>query len=176
MRSLPADTRSAKPMVLPMRTLQRSRTRGCQHRGARLWLDEQPWQRQSRRYDQQRAGGRLDHRSDRSGTTATIENLFNYEWELTKSPAGAHQWTPKNSEAQGTVPDAHDSSKRHAPMMLTTDLALSHRSDLQRDLEAVLREPGRIRRRLRSGVVQANTPRYGTRTCGTSARGFPTSS
>jgi len=53
-----------------------------------------------------------------------FENLFDYEWELTKSPAGAHQWTPKNSDAQGTVPDAHDSSKRHAPMMLTTDLAL----------------------------------------------------
>ena len=52
------------------------------------------------------------------------ENLFDYEWELTKSPAGAHQWTPKNSEAQGTVPDAHDSSKTHAPTMLTTDLAL----------------------------------------------------
>ena len=53
-----------------------------------------------------------------------FENLFEYEWELTKSPAGANQWTPKNSEAQGTVPDAHDPSKRHAPMMLTTDLAL----------------------------------------------------
>jgi len=53
-----------------------------------------------------------------------LENLFTYDWELTKSPAGAHQWTPKNPEAQGTVPDAHDSSKRHAPTMLTTDLAL----------------------------------------------------
>ena len=53
-----------------------------------------------------------------------FENLFSYEWELTKSPAGAHQWTPKNAEAQGTVPDAHDASKRHAPMMLTSDLAL----------------------------------------------------
>ena len=53
-----------------------------------------------------------------------FENLFKYEWELTKSPAGANQWTPKNAEAQGTVPDAHDPSKRHAPMMLTTDLAL----------------------------------------------------
>jgi catalase-peroxidase len=53
-----------------------------------------------------------------------LENLFKYDWELTKSPAGAHQWTPKNPEAQGTVPDAHDTSKRHAPMMLTTDLAL----------------------------------------------------
>ena len=53
-----------------------------------------------------------------------FENLFSYEWELTKSPAGAHQWTPKNAEAQGTVPDAHDASKRHAPMMLTSDIAL----------------------------------------------------
>ena len=53
-----------------------------------------------------------------------FENLFNYEWELTKSPAGAHQWTPKNGDGAGLVPDAHDSSKSHAPMMLTTDLAL----------------------------------------------------
>ncbi|HTZ87236.1 MAG TPA: catalase/peroxidase HPI [Solirubrobacteraceae bacterium] len=53
-----------------------------------------------------------------------LENLFEYEWELTESPAGAKQWTPKNPEAQDTVPDAHDASKRHAPMMLTTDLAL----------------------------------------------------
>ena len=53
-----------------------------------------------------------------------FENLFGYEWELTKSPAGANQWTSKSPEAQGTVPDAHDPSKRHAPMMLTTDLAL----------------------------------------------------
>ncbi|HEY2152125.1 MAG TPA: catalase/peroxidase HPI [Vicinamibacterales bacterium] len=53
-----------------------------------------------------------------------LDNLYNYEWELTKSPAGAFQWTPKNPEAQGTVPDAHDPSKRHAPVMLTTDLAL----------------------------------------------------
>ena len=53
-----------------------------------------------------------------------FENLFGYEWELTKSPAGAHQWTPKEASAQGTVPDAHDPSKTHAPMMLTTDLSL----------------------------------------------------
>ena len=53
-----------------------------------------------------------------------FENLFGYEWELTKSPAGAHQWTPKNGAGNGTVPDAHDPSKRHSPSMLTTDLAL----------------------------------------------------
>jgi catalase-peroxidase len=53
-----------------------------------------------------------------------LDNLFKYDWELTKSPAGASQWVPKNAEAQGTVPDAHDPSKRHTPVMLTTDLAL----------------------------------------------------
>ncbi len=53
-----------------------------------------------------------------------LDNLHKYDWELTKSPAGANQWKPTNPEAQGTVPDAHDPSKRHAPMMLTTDLAL----------------------------------------------------
>jgi catalase-peroxidase len=51
-------------------------------------------------------------------------NLFGYEWELTKSPAGAHQWRPKNGAGAGTVPDAHDPSKRNAPSMLTTDLSL----------------------------------------------------
>jgi catalase-peroxidase len=53
-----------------------------------------------------------------------FENLFGYEWELTKSPAGAHQWKPKGDAGVGTVPDAHDPSKRHAPAMLTTDLSL----------------------------------------------------
>jgi catalase-peroxidase len=53
-----------------------------------------------------------------------FENLFGFEWELSKSPAGAHQWKPKNGGGSGTVPDAHDASQRHAPTMLTTDLAL----------------------------------------------------
>lgn len=53
-----------------------------------------------------------------------FENLFGYEWELTKSPAGAQQWKPKNGEGAGLIPDAHDASKTHAPFMLTTDLAL----------------------------------------------------
>ena len=53
-----------------------------------------------------------------------FRNLFGYEWELTKSPAGAHQWTPKDGAGSGTVPDAHDPSKHHSPAMLTTDLSL----------------------------------------------------
>ena len=53
-----------------------------------------------------------------------FDNLFNYDWELIKGPGGAWQWTPKDESAQDTVPDAHDASKKHAPMMLTTDLSL----------------------------------------------------
>jgi catalase-peroxidase len=53
-----------------------------------------------------------------------FDNLYNYEWELTESPAGAKQWTPTDASASDKVPDAHDGSKRHAPVMLTTDLAL----------------------------------------------------
>ncbi|MGB6975275.1 MAG: catalase/peroxidase HPI [Terracidiphilus sp.] len=53
-----------------------------------------------------------------------LVNLFGYDWELTKSPAGAHQWTPKNHGGEGTVPDSHDASKSRAPSMLTTDLSL----------------------------------------------------
>src|SRR5213078_841959 len=53
-----------------------------------------------------------------------FENLFGYEWELTKSPAGAHQWVAKGGAGAGSIPDAHDPSKRRAPTMLTTDLSL----------------------------------------------------
>ncbi len=53
-----------------------------------------------------------------------FENLFRYDWELTKSPAGAWQWTPKNPEAEGTVPDAHDPARRHKPIMTTADMAM----------------------------------------------------
>ncbi|WP_425234847.1 catalase/peroxidase HPI [Ulvibacterium sp.] len=61
-----------------------------------------------------------------------FENLFGYEWELTKSPAGAHQWKPKDGAGAGTVPDAHDSEKKHAPFMLTTDLALRMDPDYEK--------------------------------------------
>ncbi|MGK7397358.1 MAG: catalase/peroxidase HPI [Candidatus Cyclobacteriaceae bacterium M3_2C_046] len=53
-----------------------------------------------------------------------FENLFSYDWELTKSPAGAHQWKPKDGAGEGLIPDAHDPAKRHAPFMLTTDISL----------------------------------------------------
>jgi catalase-peroxidase len=92
--------------------------------------------------EEQGLGWRNSHGSGKGGDTITsglegawtneptkwdngfLENLFKYDWDLTKSPAGAQQWVPTNPEAQGTVPDAHDPSKRHVPIMLTTDLAL----------------------------------------------------
>lgn len=61
-----------------------------------------------------------------------FENLFGFEWELTKSPAGAHQWTPKNGMGAGTVPDAHNPNKSHAPIMFTTDLALRMDPDYEK--------------------------------------------
>ena len=63
-------------------------------------------------------------RTPTTWSNSFFENLFGYEWELTRSPAGAHQWRPKGGAGAGTVPDAHDPSRRHAPAMLTTDLAL----------------------------------------------------
>jgi len=68
-------------------------------------------------------------------------NLFGYEWELTKSPAGAHQWQPKHGMGAGTVPDAHDPSKRHAPMMLTTDLSLRFDPDYEKISRHFLENP-----------------------------------
>ncbi len=59
-----------------------------------------------------------------------FDHLFGFEWELTKSPAGAHQWKPKDNGGAGTIPDAHDATKKHAPFMLTTDLVVAIRSDL----------------------------------------------
>jgi len=92
--------------------------------------------------EEQGLGWRNSHGSGKGGDTITsglegawtneptkwdngfLDNLYKYDWDLAKSPAGAWQWVPTNPEAQGTVPDAHDPSKRHAPVMLTTDLAL----------------------------------------------------
>ena len=70
-----------------------------------------------------------------------FENLFGFEWELTKSPAGAHQWRPKNGGGEGTVPHAHDSSKRIAPSMLTTDIALRADPDYEKISRRFLENP-----------------------------------
>ncbi|MGD1061523.1 MAG: peroxidase family protein, partial [Methanomassiliicoccales archaeon] len=73
-----------------------------------------------------------------------LKNLFGYEWELTKSPAGANQWKPKSGAGSGTVPDAHDPSKRHAPSMLTTDLALRFDPVYERISRRFLENPNQL--------------------------------
>ena len=95
-----------------------------QHRGAGPRLEEQA-------FGTGKGGDAITSGLEVTWTTTPTKwsnnffsNLFGYEWELTKSPAGAHQWKPKHGAGAGTVPDAHDPSKRHAPSMLTTDLAL----------------------------------------------------
>ena len=89
-------------------------------------------------------------------------NLFGYEWELTKSPAGAQQWTPTHGAGAGSVPDAHDPSKRHAPSMLTTDLALRFDPVYEKIARRFYENPDTVRRRLRPGLVQADSPRHGS--------------
>ncbi|HXZ37167.1 MAG TPA: peroxidase family protein, partial [Thermodesulfobacteriota bacterium] len=73
-----------------------------------------------------------------------FRNLFGYEWELTKSPAGAHQWKPKGGAGAGTVPDAHDPSKRHAPGMLTTDLSLRFDPAYEKISRCFMENPGQF--------------------------------
>ena len=90
------------------------------------------------------------------------DTLFGYEWELGHSPAGAQQWHPKGGAGADTVPDAQDPNVRHAPMMATTDLALLTGPGVPEDLGAVPRQPRRVRRRLRPGLVQAAAPRHGS--------------
>jgi catalase-peroxidase len=73
-----------------------------------------------------------------------FENLFGYEWELTKSPAGAHQWVAKGGAGAGTIPDAHDPSKRHAPTMLTTDLSLRFDPAYEKISRHFMRNPAQL--------------------------------
>ena len=73
-----------------------------------------------------------------------FENLFGFDWELTRSPAGAHQWTPKDGGGAGAVPDAHDASKAHAPMMFTTDLALREDPDFLAISKRFHEDPARL--------------------------------
>ena len=88
-----------------------------------------------------------------------FQNLFGYEWELTKSPAGANQWTPKGAEA--AVPHAHDPSKRIAAFHADHRPLAAFRPCLRKNLAALHGESGSVRRRIRPGVVQADAPRHG---------------
>ena len=90
-----------------------------------------------------------------------MENLHGHEWELTKSPAGKSQYTPVNAAEVATVPDAHDPARKHAPMMLTTDLSLREDPVYAPIRKTLPGESGGPRRCLRQGLVQAAAPRHG---------------
>jgi len=89
-------------------------------------------------------------------------NLFSYDWELTKSPAGAHQWdTEEWRKAMARCRNAHDPSKRHAPSMLTTDLALRFDAAYEKISRRFYEHPEQFAERVCAGVVQADSPRHG---------------
>ena len=89
-----------------------------------------------------------------------FDNLFGFEWELTKSPAGAKQWKAKGAAA--TIPDAYDPSKKHVPTMLTTDLSLRFDPAYEKISRRFHAASGSVRGRLRPRLVQAHPPRHGS--------------
>ena len=124
MPSLPAGTRSEKRMALPMRASMSA----PEPEGATIEEQGFGWKNT---FGSGNGAATISSGLEGAWTTTPtkwsnnyFDNLFGFEWELTKSPAGAQQWTPKNGAGAGTVPDAHDPSKKHAPFMLTTDLSL----------------------------------------------------
>ena len=100
----------------------------------------------------------MDNYPQLNGVIIIFENLFGYEWELTKSPAGAQQWTPKGGEGAGTVPDAHDPSRSHAPIMLTTDIALIEDPIYEAISRRFYENPDEFADCLCESLVQINTP------------------
>ena len=105
-----------------------------------------------------------------------FENLFGYEWELTKSPAGAWQWVAKDGAARARSRTPHDPSERTPPTMLTTDLALRVDPAYEQISPALPGAPRRVRRRVRQGLVQAAAPRHGAGLALPRARGSPSRS
>jgi catalase-peroxidase len=100
-----------------------------------------------------------------------FENLFGFEWELTKSPAGAHQWVAKDGAGAGTIPHAHDASKRHRADHAHHRPVAARRPGLREDLAPLPRQPRPVRRCLRARLVQAHAPRHGSACALPRARG-----
>ena len=140
---------------------RRRRPRGRPDRGAGPRLEEHLRHRQGRRRDHQRPRGHLDQHPDPLGQRLLREPLrLRVGADARAPPAPTSGW-PKDGAGAGTVPDAHDAAKSHAPTMLTTDLVAAVRPGLRADLAALPGEPRRVRGRLRPRVVQADPPRHG---------------
>ena len=140
------------------------------HRGAGPRLEEQLRQRQGRRHDHQRPRGRLDHRPDQVGQRLLREpvrlRVGADEEPGRRAPVDARRIPP----AASTVPDAHDPTKRHAPMMTTADMALRMDPVYEKISRRFHENPAGVRRRLRPRLVQADAPRHGPASRATSAR------
>ena len=94
-----------------------------------------------------------------------LKNLFKYEWELTKSPAGAHQWRPKDGAGAGTIPDAHDPDKKHAPFMLTTDLSLRFDPEYEKISRHFLENPEEFKEAYQKAWFKLTHRDMGPKTC-----------
>jgi catalase-peroxidase len=137
----------------------RERARGREDRSAGPGLGQQLRHRHRRRFHRQRPGRDLDA-DPAQWSNDFFENLFKFEWEQTRSPAGAIQWEAKGAEA--VIPDAFDPSKKRKPTMLTTDLSLRFDPAYEKISRRFPRTPG-LRRRLRPRLVQADPSRHGPR-------------
>ena len=140
--------------------VRRSRARGCGHRRAGSRLGQQL--RAGHGADTITSGLEVTWSSTPTQwSNAFFDNLFGFEWELTKSPAGAHQWVAKDGAGAGTIPGPAEDSPRRAPTMLTTDLSLRLDPEYEKHLAPLPRAPGRVRGRVRACVVQAHPSRHG---------------
>jgi catalase-peroxidase len=152
-------TPSARPTARPTRTSTSAPSPRRPARGAGPRLEEHVRHRQGRGRDHQRPRGHLDHHAD-PWDNSFFENLFGYEWELTKSPAGAHQWQPKDGAGAG--PSRPRRTRRSAPADDADDRPLAA---LRPGYEPISRRfhenPDELRRRLRPRLVQADPPRHG---------------
>jgi catalase-peroxidase len=138
----------------------RSASPRARDRGAGPGLEERAGQRQGRAHHHQRHRRRVEAQPDPLGH-GYFETLFGYEWELTEEPGGRAPVAPQGRCGGSTVPDAHDPSKRHAPMMTTADMALRMDPIYEQISRRFLAESAGVRRRLRAGLVQAHPPRHG---------------
>jgi catalase-peroxidase len=159
-----ADRRRAHVRQDPWRrrpgAVCRSGTRGRQHRGTRPRLEEQLWHRQGRRRDHQRAWKARGPEPGEVGQRL-LRQPVRLRVGADQEPGGRAQWKPKDPAAAGTVPDAHDPSKRHAPIMLTTDLALRMDPIYEPISRRFHENPDQFATAFAEGVVQADAPRHG---------------
>ena len=134
---------------------------GAANRRARPGLEEQLWQRQRRGYDQQRPGGRMDHQPGEVGQQLPGESSSALNGNSPRAPPALSNGNPRAEPAADAVPDAHDPKKKHAPIMLTTDLSLRMDPIYEKISRRFLEHPQELADAFCQGLVQADAPRHG---------------